>query len=671
MGTIKVSEDKDRLEEAASVKNPDAEDKKPGVSAGPAGDAGLYQLPGDPKGLVHEPDWAQLEDAYDGASFGDGIEAHQLLGLVVEFWGGYPLGDGNLDLHGGAIPWILRLLNQGAVYFIEHFLGHRLAKPGAGGIRCLGEDHLVELEHLVVECFDFRVGLEVTEGHVDGQALDWMLLAAPPNARIQASVPSYSICGRSTLRPPLLKAKPTLRAGNGPMIVQAGLFAPKVAPPPPQDPFYNRVTELDYFTEKFSGEVGFVTVLVGPRNCGKSRLLEELLRQYEQQNIGPLFLKVDARFTPVRSPDEVSKALVSKLDSGKIERIEKSIGRNRFISLLTSLKIKVKLSSSLPFFKSDLEAELAKELKEDEGKLEPTINKFDKILEALQPLPRKPVIVIDEANDLMDWKEPNPLQPELKQLLAFLIGISKQKRLMHVILATSDYFLANWLTQVGMTEDKFRVEVLGDLTEEEAEKFMYGDGVAGGWRGIVNDSLKTKEDLANAKDQWSEIYQRCGGNIGLLKQCVAEARGLKGSWGSALQAVVAGPLGAVTRGFEPEVYIAKGGEAPLWTDVQWRMVLERITTAPQHAVLASELKEELGKGSEKKGSEIFLSMVKYNLLALRPPSTLARDLPQDVYENGGVIETVVTLPLPAHVWAAKALLKSMKAKEGKNLDPQL
>jgi len=54
------------------------------------------------------------------------------------------------------------------------------------------------------------------------------------------------------------------------MIVQAGLFAPKVAPPPPQDPFYNRVTELDYFKAKLSGEVGFITVLVGPRNCGKS-----------------------------------------------------------------------------------------------------------------------------------------------------------------------------------------------------------------------------------------------------------------------------------------------------------------------------------------------------------------------------------------------------------------
>ncbi|KAG7673870.1 hypothetical protein KSW81_007051 [Nannochloris sp. 'desiccata'] len=359
------------------------------------------------------------------------------------------------------------------------------------------------------------------------------------------------------------------------MIVQAGLFAPKVAPPPPQDPFYNRVTELDYFKAKFSGEVGFVTVLVGPRNCGKSRLLEELLRQYEQQNIGPLFLKIDARFTPVRSPDEVSKALVN------------------------------------------------------------------------------------EANDLMDWKEPDPLQPELKQLLAFLIGISKQKRQAHVVLATSDYFLANWLTQVGMTRDKFRVEVLGDLTEEEAEKFVYGDGVEGGWRGIVNDSFNTKEDLANAKDQWSEIYQRCGGNIGLLKQCVAEARDLKGNWGFALQAVVTGPLEEVMQGFKPSVYIQKGGEDPLWTKGQWRMVLECITTSPQHAVLVSEMEEELGEG----GEDILLSMVKYNLLALRPPSTLARDLRQEAYENDGVIETVVTLPLPAHVWAAKAVLKRAKDKE--------
>jgi hypothetical protein len=222
-----------------------------------------------------------------------------------------------------------------------------------------------------------------------------------------------------------------------------------------------------------------------------------------------------------------------------------------------------------------------------------------------------------------------------------------------------------------MTEDKFEVEVLGDLSEEEAEKFMYGDGVAGGWRGIVNSSFSTKEELVEAKDQWPEIYHRCGGNIGLLQQCVKAARNLKGNWASALQKVVAGPLSAVERGFKPEVYIVKGGEAPLWTDVQWRMVLERITTAPHHAVLASEIEIELGRGSEKKGSEILLSMVKYNLLALRPPSDLARDLPQEVYENDGVNETVVTLPLPAHLWAAEVILKRMKTKEVKDSGPQL
>jgi hypothetical protein len=37
-----------------------------------------------------------------------------------------------------------------------------------------------------------------------------------------------------------------------------------------KNPFYNRVTELEYFKNKFRSEVGFVTVLVGPRNGGKS-----------------------------------------------------------------------------------------------------------------------------------------------------------------------------------------------------------------------------------------------------------------------------------------------------------------------------------------------------------------------------------------------------------------
>jgi hypothetical protein len=51
----------------------------------------------------------------------------------------------------------------------------------------------------------------------------------------------------------------------------------------------------------------------------------------------------------------------------------------------------------------------------------------------------------DEANMLMKWKEPGPAEPQLESLLAFLVSVSKEANLVHVYLATSDYFLANWL----------------------------------------------------------------------------------------------------------------------------------------------------------------------------------------------------------------------------------
>ena len=45
----------------------------------------------------------------------------------------------------------------------------------------------------------------------------------------------------------------------------------------------------------------------------------------------------------------------------------------------------------------------------------------------------------------MKWKELESTEPQLESLLAFLVAISKEANLVHVILATSDYFLASWL----------------------------------------------------------------------------------------------------------------------------------------------------------------------------------------------------------------------------------
>ncbi len=177
------------------------------------------------------------------------------------------------------------------------------------------------------------------------------------------------------------------------------------------------------------------------------------------------------------------------------------------------------------------------------------------------------------------------------------------------------------------------------------------------WPGIINDPSFPKPVPIGAVEHWPAIYERCGGNIGMLKQCVGAARRL-GNWDDALDIVVSNTRSVIEQGFKPKL-LPKRDELPEWTAVQWALVLERIVTASHCVVLRKELAKELGKGDEEHGDEVILSMVKYNLLALRPYSTLARDLPRKVYGVGE--KEVVTLPSPGHVWAAKRELLERKS----------
>ncbi|KAL4552341.1 hypothetical protein Ndes2526B_g06558 [Nannochloris sp. 'desiccata'] len=88
---------------------------------------------------------------------------------------------------------------------------------------------------------------------------------------------------------------------------------------------------------------------------------------------------------------------------------------------------------------------------------------------------RLPVIVIDEANNLMDWKELDPAEPQLESLLAFLVAISKQLNLVHVVLATSDYFLASWLKGKGLGGKYFEINAGGRSAAEQG-------GYVRGWK---------------------------------------------------------------------------------------------------------------------------------------------------------------------------------------------
>ena len=234
-----------------------------------------------------------------------------------------------------------------------------------------------------------------------------------------------------------------------------------------------------------------------------------------------------------------------------------------------------------------------------------------------------------------------------------------------------------------MTTDKFKVEVLGNLTEEEAREFVYGTEMVatiaaaavadpgngatvpapeGTWPGIVNNPSSRIEVPHGAEGQWQAMFERCGGNIGLLIQCVAAARE-EGAWNDALDSVVINPQLTIENAFKPMALTVRDGMAPLWTGKQWELVLERITTAPHHAVLREELVTALEKQvpEGKSGEEILMSMVRYNFLVFRPYSTLPRDLPREVY--GKRKSMVVTLPLPVHVWAAKEWLKERNVSD--------
>jgi hypothetical protein len=112
---------------------------------------------------------------------------------------------------------------------------------------------------------------------------------------------------------------------------------------------------------------------------------------------------------------------------------------------------------------------------------------------------------------------------------------------------------------------------------------------------------------------------------------------------AAIWAIMQAPATAVKDGLsEPD----PGASQPRkWTPDQFRSVLRLIARAPHHAVLERKVVAALGE----RGSQVLLSLVEHNLLALRPWSIMVRDLPREVYE-GEVGARVVTMPSPAELY---------------------
>jgi hypothetical protein len=217
------------------------------------------------------------------------------------------------------------------------------------------------------------------------------------------------------------------------------------------------------------------------------------------------------------------------------------------------------------------------------------------------------------------------------------------------------------------------VSVLGDLPEGEAKRYFCGDGEGGGgWAGLV--AQRQAPPLESGA--WAEVYAVCGGNMGLLKECVSLA-GKEGSWeaGACRAAAPAFACASTCCGMltprhsipfarcsaesdhghrllKSRQRLRRQGAPPARQPpgvAQYRAALRCVARAPHRAVRRSAMIEALNLDGSPRGDEAakaaLRSLVEYSLLALRLFSSWARDLPEEVY--GEEPEAVVTMPGPA------------------------
>jgi hypothetical protein len=105
-----------------------------------------------------------------------------------------------------------------------------------------------------------------------------------------------------------------------------------------------------------------------------------------------------------------------------------------------------------------------------------------------------------------------------------------------------------------------------------------------------------------------------------------------------------------------------GSDGPrIWEAKHYKAVLRLIAASPYHAARRREVHAALMVGSDDSftAAEVLLSMVEFNVVSLRPYSTMAEDLPREAfYKKVGrkeKIDSVVTMPSPAHLAAVLEL----------------
>ncbi|KAG7667963.1 hypothetical protein KSW81_005881 [Nannochloris sp. 'desiccata'] len=367
-------------------------------------------------------------------------------------------------------------------------------------------------------------------------------------------------------------------------------------------------------------------ILLGPANCGKSRLLKEVKKDRElgQAVIGegpPPILYLNCRGEDISSPQQFANAIR--------ELITKDTAFSNWWQAVKLKSINIEMDLHKLFEPAANKAPMAS-----------IITSLTKFLEATRPLPYKPVIVIDEANVLLDWHD-DAGRTQLKALLRFFVKTTKEDHMGHFVLASSESFVVDFLEKEGLHTKQYVTQEIGDLaTIDEAKQFVESLMLCKKAPPSYFDTAEDGEQIG----MWPRVYEVCGGNIGLLERCSEYANDL-GSWEAGLKWVSRDLEDAVKRGLWPEDFpSSSSSRSPAaWTEEDYKTVLREIALAKEHrhAVSFDKLRNTVGKKAVR-------SMVEWNLVALRRKSEWAKDLSAAVFTDLNDTK-LVAMPSPAEL----------------------
>jgi hypothetical protein len=361
------------------------------------------------------------------------------------------------------------------------------------------------------------------------------------------------------------------------------------------------------------------------------------------------------------------------------------LGGGRLLALVPmNLKLKVKWARLLSFgfgldgtFELDL---LRAELQKDpQTALQTIMDAYLKLVKDAKKTRKAgdpwPVIIIDEANALMKWKD----KDSLDSLLAFFVYLTKQEQLAHVILATSDTFLTQWLDLgariilgvclCASARRLIRLRAQAPSKAHSAPRVCWATCHArrrarissstscpflrprlaptrrGGACTTCAAATRACCSCALARLQHSEAgssVRACAAHrsFAVALRCAVRAT-------TGCNAIVQTAMTDISHGLFPEV----SWKDAAWSAEDFRTVMRSIVSSPHAAVPVLQMYAELGDD----GAAKLESMNAKNLLLRRAYNPLARDIDEAAFREDR--EDVYTLPTAAHVLAARRKLK--------------